>query len=561
MKRSPRPFDARFAGAAIVGVSLSVAPALTLLACAVVASLVRRELAWYVRARRFSVMAVGAALLVIPQVALGRFAPEQFVPLAWILAFGVGVRAAHVRHALTAEDRAGIALGVVAGLAGTLLVAAVGVAIGGAPAWRWSGMHENLWAARIAVLALAVPVLVPARPWTWSWTLAAAGAILAGSRSALAGVAVGAAAGWWTGRGARPPAIRRAAPWIVLATVVLGFVPSVRSHVLDGVRGLLPPSPSVNLVPASEDVGRAPWVLEGVRVELEGRDADGFAIARVTKTDGALGSRPIVPVDLKADEPYVLTANLVPEPETLPGIRFWAPATASAPAFVATVAIDGGVPVLHEAPGIALDQASIVVNADGRLGLRVRLQLAGDEVRRVWIGPAPDLREGTVGASVAVARLQVAAADRAVHGYVATYAETGSVQTARSRYRIFSIAQRGIAEAPWFGHGVASFEGYQREGGADAFAFAHAHNLVLQVLFETGWIGLAGFVLLFGAMLWPGARGRIRPEVVALVLAVVVMNVFDYTFVAADLTLVFAAALGVASVPTSPPGERATAAA
>jgi hypothetical protein len=434
-----------------LGFLLATVPAPTLLASVIVAA-VLRSTSWCLSARHVLVMVFGASLIVLPQTAQGRWSLELLLPVSWILAFCVGARAGRGLHALSSEARTRVAHGAIAGVLVTLFSAVWLTSPDGSITWLWFAMHENHWAARLAVLALAIPVVAtPFRASAWLWLVVAVAAVWVGSRAVLAGVVLGTVAGWCVRRPTPGRAVRRVALWLLLGASVFAFLSSLRVHIMDGVRGLLPEPPSVNLVPASEDVGKPPWLLEGVQVETIGRDEGGFAITRVTKTEGTLGSRPIVAVDLNAGQPYVLTVILAPEEGSLPGIRIWAPPSGSAPAFVATLGLDDGRLVIGDTPAIALDEASVEEALDGGWHMRVRLVVHGDEGRRVWIGPAPDLRNGPVGVSVFVSRLQVVAEEHAELGYVPTYAGSESATSARSRLEIFAIARRGICQAP---HGL-----------------------------------------------------------------------------------------------------------
>lgn len=535
----------------LVGALGAFIPAIALLMRLIIEVTVWHIPPWRRLSGRGMPMLVGACLIAVPQIVLARWDLGLLIPFAWIMAFGLGRRAALGPLAVTGAVRNRLVVGVMLGLLATLLLAVFRQLLG-APGSPWLGLHENLWAARLAVVAIAAAVIAPAaRPGVFLVLIAAAGALVSGSRATLLGVLIGAVVflwfGGWAHRLIRAEGLRRLVAWgSILAVSGVVLSPAVRAPLVDGVRGLMPRSQASNLVPASEDVGEPPWILEGVRVSMIGRDAEGFAITKITKTDARLGSRPIAPVDLEPGVGYVVSAHLAPDPGLRPGLRLWAPASGQAPALTATFALDGQGLLLSTDPGMLLEAQVVKEAEDGWRIVRVRMELQGDVGRRVWIGPAPDLRDGAVGASIRMARFQVAAETQFSGSYVPTFAESGSARTARSRLQIFSIALAGIAEAPWLGHGPGRFEAYQRMRSPDAFVFTHAHNALLQILFETGAAGLAGWALLFGAMLWPNQPGRWRPAHAALVISVVGMNVFDYTFVAADVTMVFAAALGFA---------------
>lgn len=105
---------------------------------------------------------------------------------------------------------------------------------------------------------------------------------------------------------------------------------------------------------------------------------------------------------------------------------------------------------------------------------------------------------------------------------------------ASDRWAMWRAAWTGIAEHPWVGRGPGTFSAYFERLSLSTRATgsgvpAHAHDLFLEVLFERGIVGLAGLFLLIAGLAWGAARDR-DAGLLAILAAVLVANVFDYTF-------------------------------
>src|SRR5690606_2489527 len=187
----------------------------------------------------------------------------------------------------------------------------------------------------------------------------------------------------------------------------------------------------------------------------------------------------------------------------------------------------------------------------GWVTLVLHMTNLGDDSRALWLGPTPDVRPGTAGASALFARFMVQEGAVTELVYTPTLREPEAQQTARSRLRIFSLALAGIGSAPWIGHGHGSFSQQQLAVSADGFAFAHAHNLALHVAFERGLVGIVGLTLLVAGLLRFSAPSWWAWNLT--VIGVLLMNVTDMTFWGAGVTLPLGLALGsvVASVAVS----------
>ncbi len=121
---------------------------------------------------------------------------------------------------------------------------------------------------------------------------------------------------------------------------------------------------------------------------------------------------------------------------------------------------------------------------------------------------------------------------------------SASRRSAVGRLDVFADAWRGFLAAPLLGHGPGSFAADQRAARPDrAFAVAHAHDLILQVAYEAGLVGLAGLASLLVAF----ASGPWRPgrrDAAVLIGAVLALNLFDLSFWTAGVLLPLAAFAG-----------------
>lgn len=98
-----------------------------------------------------------------------------------------------------------------------------------------------------------------------------------------------------------------------------------------------------------------------------------------------------------------------------------------------------------------------------------------------------------------------------------------------SRLAAFSFAAKQIVKAPIAGYGVASFTpNYATEVGAES-AIAHSHNLILEVLFERGLIGLVVFLGHFAAVFIFLGRHAYAWWLLIFVLALEIVNISFYS--------------------------------
>lgn len=104
--------------------------------------------------------------------------------------------------------------------------------------------------------------------------------------------------------------------------------------------------------------------------------------------------------------------------------------------------------------------------------------------------------------------------------------------TTTSRVAIWQAASSVIRDYLWTGVGVGSFPYYYSLRGAEGAienSLPHAHNLALQILSESGLLGLVGFTALLGSAVFILWRSRSWVGLV-FVASLLLLNLFDYSF-------------------------------
>lgn len=129
-------------------------------------------------------------------------------------------------------------------------------------------------------------------------------------------------------------------------------------------------------------------------------------------------------------------------------------------------------------------------------------------------------------------------------------APVGSLSEDKERFAAQEAGARALAGRP-FGLGYANFSFYfraHRRGATVHEAFAHAQNTPLQVGLDAGWLGLAGFLALFGVPLLSvlvhnrGGPSTIRASAFAAALGgFMAQGLFDYLFYEIVFLLIFLA--------------------
>lgn len=100
-------------------------------------------------------------------------------------------------------------------------------------------------------------------------------------------------------------------------------------------------------------------------------------------------------------------------------------------------------------------------------------------------------------------------------------AARGDLLAVNERGRLWGVAARMAAASPLVGQGPNSYKGWWLAADDSAYFFGHAHNLALNLLAETGVLGLAAGAWLAGALLLALARRGSSPWAVAALAATV----------------------------------------
>lgn len=421
-------------------------------------------------------------------------------------------------------------------------------AIGRASGW-WS--HPNLWGSSVVVPAMLATVVAlhERRPLVVSISVAVASSVVlaSGSRAALAGLVSGLVTVGvvnLVARGGRrsPASILAVITVLVVVWVASLANPTWRERALGGLVGEVAPRASVNLFEASEDLTDPVWWRPFVDVDAVGASSEGAAVHRLSRLGGRWTDRVQQRVPLTPRVPYAFSFEFRIEgagSDPVPAIVAWSATEPVATELVVRLPTTGEVAAVARGPAV-VRFASAGRLGDGWRRLEAVFELASDSVVALEIGVAPR----TVGppedpaSSVEIRRVQLEQAPNPTP-YVGTappdrtrLVASSAVSTRLALYR--ALVAR-IAERPWLGWGG---EGYATVRALDptdaALAPAHEHNLLLAYALRYGVVGVAAWVAL---MLGLGGRS---PWSWAVVVAVVVMNAVDLSFVS-DATYVVAA--------------------
>ncbi len=107
-----------------------------------------------------------------------------------------------------------------------------------------------------------------------------------------------------------------------------------------------------------------------------------------------------------------------------------------------------------------------------------------------------------------------------------------SSPSSQSRLEIWRVAWQAFMEHPLTGVGANRFEIYYLEHRPiDALepVASHAHNLFLHLLAEMGLLGLSGFLMLWGYIIWKLWQLR-ELRVLTVISGALIVNLFDYTW-------------------------------
>lgn len=419
-------------------------------------------------------------------------------------------------------------------------------------AWGWS-THPNVWAASAATVSFGAFVWTSRTAWAWLAVVPTfAILLLTGSRTALLATVLSVLVlGASHVLESRPTRAAKVSRWVGVAALIL--VLGVLAFVgRDSRLGLALPigtasdgdirDARTNLIRSSERLDdRVVWKAHDVTVAPADEyddtpPAERWSIRKEVGVGGA--ARLVQRVSVEAGDEHVLS------------LRLAADAPAAQPSVVLSSLAGGGSLSLDrrgdrwtsDARGdLELLDASVGEGSEGWWSVMLRFEVAGSGPAEVLVAFVPDRnprRDTTI--LVSSTHLRPATASDA---YLATFPRdrlrseaAGSVD---ARIEIFAAAWTAFLERPLWGWGrvhLADVVG-PTAGSMDGSGPGHAHNAVLQALWQRGVVGLLGLSLLFGPLLACG-RHVARPAFAVLVLG---LTTFDYTLWAGGVAYAVAA--------------------
>ena len=314
-------------------------------------------------------------------------------------------------------------------------------------------------------------------------------------------------------------------------------------------------TPGVNLVRGSELPWGDWWDSRNVSVSSGSVKLQGDTLTdyHVTKHGAAAWYRLQQVIPLDAGTTYTVSAWVLDQGLQQAGIQGWG-VTEGGRAFALTTKLVGHrLQAEVSGPG-NLDSYGTSATDGGWKRIFATFTYLGPEHHINWsVGLAPDARQ-VDGSSADFAGFQLQ------HGPLTAYrpgAASRGLNFATGRAEIWRVAWQGVKQRPWLGWGASDFPNYYRHSSLATAALgtevpAHAHNLFLEVLFERGLVGFIGLLLVIGALVWSATKNR-DYGLLAILTAVLLANVFDYTFFFGGVIYPLVAIAGWRSRPLTKP--------
>jgi Undecaprenyl-phosphate galactose phosphotransferase WbaP len=411
--------------------------------------------------------------------------------------------------------------------------------------FAWSE-SPALFGHAMLVLAALLTVVLPAPPLrVAALFLGALAALVSGAQEAvLAWLLVATGLRFAGRRGGRANALAEWGLIALMLAVAFGLTDTFGLGRTGYRIDLVPQATGANLFRGTEIADGEWWYPLGVRFAAEPVSIDGAIRTgyRVTKTAIAPWSRLQQAVELRPERDYVLAVAWRPVADAQPGLDGWG--RSERDVNLAATARGSNWFVAATEPFEVLG-SGLEATDDGWLRGHVAFRYAGRRPLVWYVGAVPD-RAGTVGATVTFAEFQLFEGD-ALLPYLPNAADVRLADLRTTRLPLWREALEAIATRPWLGWGPGGFAAASRDLQPGQARFkplaAHAHNLPLDTWVERGLVGLSGLLLLAGLLALRVLQQRDRAMAVVL-LAILVLNLFETTLLNGALVYPLAAVLG-----------------
>jgi hypothetical protein len=377
-------------------------------------------------------------------------------------------------------------------------------------------IHPNIWAIQVVGITLFQHSVALTR-----WSIVASlscfiTVILTGSRTALLSYLLG--LGLFLFLLLSKKMVARLS-LLALSFLLLFFflLPSWRQRMIETVTWLLqPPLSSQNLLISSESLLDGFWQAQQVRVEQKTSTVPSEWL--LTKTSPEGWSRVQQQVIFFPGRQYSLSGEFLALSNPA---GFWGVGGNENESAELSVNLRGDYQVTGSLENVEVKVTKLEA---GWQRLQVTFTYTGQQPLRWWLGPTPD--QGDELSSLIVRALQF---EEGTGGtYQATYSPSLAASNAQTRLPTFRVAWRGFSEKPLWGQGLNNFRAYYlaHPPGHNPFVTDHAHNFILQILFERGVVGFLGLVLILAALV---SLAKNHFAFLAFMSSILLANLLDYT--------------------------------
>jgi Undecaprenyl-phosphate galactose phosphotransferase WbaP len=445
--------------------------------------------------------------------------------------------------------------GLVLGLAVTLVL---GLAQMSGFAWEtaftpldaitWTGPSALFGHAVLVLSSLLAIVVASPRLRALALALGAAGVVFSGAREAIvAWLFVALVLQLLHRSGDR---VVRLGEWLLIAVMAI-IVSGVGTYFGLGRAGfvtdLVPDTRGPNLLRGTEVAAGDWWHTLGVSVRaspvaIGGDDRLGLVL---TKTWREPWSRLQQAVTLHPGEVYTLSGVWRAAEGIEPGLDGWGRAgEASAPSALSATQ-RGGALVAEASGDVTVLATSLTALPEGWVRGVVTFAYTGQRPLAWYTGATVD-RSFRTGVSATFAELQLTSTAEPV-AYVPGVAARGVVDLRASRLPVWNDARAAVAARPLLGWGPdglpRAVESLRPSDARVRPTPVHAHNMLLAVWVDRGLLGVVGLLGLVALLALRAIQRRDR-VVVAVLLAIAAVNVFDATLLSGVVIYPLAAVLG-----------------